>query len=92
MNGQCRAERPSPQVQDESPAPPIAPDANAEPGIVSPMTLAAPTPANPSRYVTDCDRCGARIETATPDVVCAKCGLVIRIEWQWTGEVHIEQG
>lgn len=43
-------------------------------------------------YVTDCVNCGARIETAATDVVCAKCGLVIKIQWQWTGEVHVEQG
>lgn len=46
----------------------------------------------PETYVTDCVRCGARIETAATDVTCATCGLAIRIEWQWTGEVHVEQG
>lgn len=40
-----------------------------------------------SVYVCDCTRCGSKIETAETEVTCAKCGLVIVIQWQWQGEV-----
>lgn len=38
-------------------------------------------------YVTTCSRCGADIETRDTEVTCGRCGLQIRIEWQWKGEV-----
>jgi DNA-directed RNA polymerase subunit RPC12/RpoP len=41
-----------------------------------------------SVYVTTCSDCGAKIETPTAEVTCVKCGLQIRIEWQWNGEVQ----
>jgi len=41
-----------------------------------------------SIYVTDCVRCGAEIRTPDVETSCRNCGLLIRIEWQWAGEVQ----